>query len=186
MPSSPITRLALSRRRNYRSSVFGSTTNSSDFSIPFSWSLFFLAVLQFSVWSLGVYEAHAKSFFASHTSLIKTCDNCERNVLQDLIVNIPNTQQAAIAEQTNNLTFIQVLKTQAQQYLEQATEEAQLRQSLFNKFLLQATHTRTHHAQHQLTHTQTNTQQRVGESNSETQNNNANNQLRIHKIVIAL
>jgi len=41
--------------------------------IPFSWTLLLIALLHFSVWSIGVSESHSTAFFLRHTKDLNTC-----------------------------------------------------------------------------------------------------------------
>lgn len=41
--------------------------------IPFSWALLLLALLHFSVFSIGVCESHSRDFFLRHNSDLNTC-----------------------------------------------------------------------------------------------------------------
>jgi len=43
--------------------------------VPFSWTLFLLAVFHFSVWSLGVACDPAQGYFAAHTLSLKACSD---------------------------------------------------------------------------------------------------------------
>jgi hypothetical protein len=80
-PSFLLRSASLSRsRKSSASSV------SAEF-VPFSWTLFVLAVFHFSVWSLGVACPGVTGYFAAHTCSLKTCDqSCQSASVQDLLI----------------------------------------------------------------------------------------------------
>src|ERR1700754_2124838 len=79
------------RRIHFKPHRRHSTFNHS--SVPFSWTLLFIAVLTFSVWSIGVTSQPAQEFYTRHTA------NCK---LVDPYTSIPTHQQQHNSNSNSN------------------------------------------------------------------------------------
>lgn len=96
--------------RALKRSASASRKLSAEF-VPFSWTLFVVAVLHFSVWSLGVCCPPAQCYFAAHTSSLKTCNGePATGGLQQLI---EAQQAAAEQERSRQLEIRDRLEKQA-------------------------------------------------------------------------
>ena len=63
--------------------------------VPFSWTLFVLAVFHFSVWSLGVACDPAQGYFTAHTLSLKACGGDQAGPHSPAVQDILIAQQQA-------------------------------------------------------------------------------------------
>jgi hypothetical protein len=113
-PRFPTRSASLSRRIRSSSSV--------DCTIPFSWSLFILAVFTVAVWSCGVALPQAQRYFSTHTCSLKICDQSAQPAsIQDLLL----TQQQAAALTRANEQAIRLIREREASHAHGSSNTAQ-------------------------------------------------------------
>lgn len=81
--------------------------------IPFSWTLLVISLLQFSVWSIGVSEAHSRDFFLRQQNSLKSCSvsrqteirkeiHCDQHLFRKFVQEKQPLAQAPVNEKVTS------------------------------------------------------------------------------------